>query len=86
MVAGARVASTMGRHQQDHHRVNSVGRTIEVNTGNVTITFHVPAAARIVKDNALFVFKSLAVGDQLEKVLYYKSAEVNEALYVRVAD
>ena len=66
--------------------VTTVGRTLTISTGNGTVTVHVPVAARIVKDNALFVFRSLAVGNNLEKVIYYKSSNVNEALYIRVAD
>jgi hypothetical protein len=67
--------------------VKTVGRTLDISTDNGTITVHVPVGARIVKDNGLFVFKSLAVGDQLDKVIYYKlNSGVNEALYIKVAD
>ncbi len=66
--------------------VTTVGRTLTISTDNGTVTVHVPVAARIVKDNALFVFKSLAAGNTLEKVIYYKLDNVNEALYILVAD
>jgi len=71
--------------------VNTVGRTLTISTDNGTITVHVPVAARIVKDTstgpALFAFKSLAVGNQLEKVIYYKPTSGQfQALYIRVAE
>jgi len=66
--------------------VTVVGRTMTFNTDNGSVTVHVPLKARIVKNNGLFVFKSLAVGNQLDKVIYYKmDSGVNEALYIRVA-
>lgn len=71
--------------------MNTVGRTLTISTDNGTITVHVPVATRIVKDTstgpALFAFKSLAVGNQLEKVIYYKPTSGQfQALYIRVAE
>jgi hypothetical protein len=71
--------------------MNTVGRTLTISTDNGTVTVHVPVAARIVKDTstgpALFAFRSLAVGNQLEKVIYHKPTGGQfEALYIRVAE
>ena len=65
---------------------NVTAITLTITTDNGAVTVHVPLKVRIVKDNGLFVFKSLAVGNQLDKVIYYKmNSGVNEALYIRVA-
>ena len=66
--------------------VKTVGRTLDISTDNATITVHVPRGARIVKGNEVFAFSVLAVGNQLDKVIYYKlDSGVNEALYIRLA-